>query len=218
MNALSSVSALRERIDALALRERVLVLAALLVLVVTGWQTLFMDRLDLRRRAAQERLTSLASDAGTAESDAASNSMTTALEREHALRRRLDELNAEVGGASGAVVTPGQMAAVVQEVLLRKGGLTLVSMRNLAPVPVVAAPPDAAQKSDMPPQGPWVHPLEIVVEGDYAAVTAWLDALEALPWKFYWRALELDATRWPRNRLRLEVGTMSSSTTWMGNT
>ena len=88
MNALSSVSALRERIDALALRERVLVLAALLVLVVTGWQALFMDRLDLRRRTAQERLTSLASDAGTAESDAASNSMTTALEREHALRRR----------------------------------------------------------------------------------------------------------------------------------
>ena len=218
MNALSSVSALRERIDALSLRERVLVLAALLALVVTGWQTLFMDRLDLRRRAAQERLTSLASDAGTAESDAASNSMTTALEREHALRRRLDELDAEVGGASGAVVTPGQMAAVVQEVLLRKGGLTLVSMRNLAPVPVVAAPPDAAQKSDVPPRGPWVHPLEIVVEGDYAAVTAWLGALEALPWKFYWRALELDASRWPRNRLRLEVGTMSSSTTWMGNT
>ena len=107
---------------------------------------------------------------------------------------------------------------MVQEDLLRTGGLTRVSMRNLAPVPVVAAPPDAAPKSDVPPRGPWVHPLEIVVEGDYAAVTAWLEALEALPWKFYWRALELDASRWPRNRLRLEVGTMSSSTTWMGNT
>ena len=218
MNALSSVSALRERIDALSLRERVLVLAALLALVVTAWHALFMDRLDLRRRAAQERLVSLARDSGASDTDAASNSMTSALEREHALRRRLDELDAEVGGASGAVVRPGQMAAVVQEVLLRKGGLTLVSMRNLAPVPVVAAPHDASQKPDVPPQGPWVHPLEIVVEGDYAAITAWLEALESLPWKFYWRALELDATRWPRNRLRLELGTMSSSTTWMGNT
>jgi len=218
MNTLSSVAALRERIDALSLRERVLVLAALLALVVTAWQALFMDRLDLRRRAAQERLSSLTSDSGTAETDAASNSMTSALEREHALRRRLDELGAEVAGASGTVVRPGQMAAVVQEVLMRKGGLTLVSMRNLAPVPVVAAPQDAAQKPDVPPQGPWVHPIEIVVEGDYAAITAWLEALEALPWKFYWRALELDAAGWPRNRLRLELGTMSSSTTWMGNT
>jgi len=217
LNARSSLVALRERIDTLSLRERVLVLVALAALVFTAWQTLFMDRLDLRRRAAQERLASLVGDPDAAAADTASASVTEALEREHALRRRLDEINATIGGVSSAIVGPAQMTQVVQEILLRKDGLTLVSMRNLPPVDLAAAPAEASPRTPSSSPGPWVHPFEIVVEGDYPSIVAWLEKIEALPWRFYWRALELDATGWPRNRLRLELGTMSSSKTWMGH-
>jgi MSHA biogenesis protein MshJ len=210
MNTLTMLANLRERVDALALRERVLVLTALAALVFTAWQTLFMDPLDARHRAAEGRIEALRNESTSGVQDGAAGAMTTALERERALRDRLAHLNAEINVASGAVVTPAQMATVLQEVLVRKGGLRLVSIDKLPPAPVTAPEPDA------PAHGPYVHPLELVVEGEFSAVTGYLRELERLPWSFYWRGLEVDATSWPSNRVRIELGTLSTSIDWMG--
>lgn len=209
MNALATWSKARERIDALSLRERLLVLAALAALLFTAWQTLLMDPLEARRRQADSRLASLR-DGGGDEADIAAHALTAALERERALRGRLEHLRGEIRKASGAVVPPSQMTAVLQEVLSRQRGLTLHSLRKLPPAPVIPAEGDAA------PQPPFMQPLELVVDGDFASISAYLRDLESLPWGLYWRALDIDASGWPRNRARIEIGTLSASTAWMG--
>lgn len=209
MNPVAALSQARERIDALSLRERMLVLAALTALLFTAWQTLLMDPLEARRRQADTRLAALR-DPGSDEGDVAANAMTAAFERERALRARLEHLRGEIRESSGAVVAPSQMTAVLQEVLSRQRGLTLHSLRKLPPQPVIPVEGDAA------PQPPFVQPLELVVDGDFASISAYLRDLEALPWGFYWRALDIDASAWPRNRARIEIGTLSASTAWMG--
>jgi MSHA biogenesis protein MshJ len=58
--------------------------------------------------------------------------------------------------------------------------------------------------------------VELIVEGNYLDVLAYLHALEALPYRFYWRVLELKSTEYPVNRVRIELGTLSMDREWIG--
>ena len=56
---------------------------------------------------------------------------------------------------------------------------------------------------------------ELVVEGDYLSVVAYLQALEQLPWRMHWERLELKAAAYPANRVRILIGALSLSRDWM---
>jgi hypothetical protein len=68
----------------------------------------------------------------------------------------------------------------------------------------------------------FVRPLESVrgqytagaVEGE--AVTAYLEALEALPYGFFWDRVSLDATQFPKITGSLVVYTVSLRQEWIG--
>lgn len=90
-----------------------------------------------------------------------------------------------------------------------------------------SAPADSAQpgaNSDpgstaavaAPESGPYLHPVEIVVEGRYLDIVAYLRALESLQWHFYWRVLELETKAYPLNRVRIELSTVSLDKEWIG--
>ena len=76
------------------------------------------------------------------------------------------------------------------------------------------AAPVVEEKHEM--TGPFVHPVEIVVEGSYLDVLAYLRALESLDWRFYWKVLELDTIEYPTNRVRIELSTLSMEKDWIG--
>lgn len=64
--------------------------------------------------------------------------------------------------------------------------------------------------------GPYLHPVELIVEGRYLDIVAYLHALEALPYRFYWRVLELETKTYPLNRVRIELSTVSLDKEWIG--
>ena len=64
-------------------------------------------------------------------------------------------------------------------------------------------------------RGPFLHPVEVVVEGDYLSIVNYLHELEKLPWRIHWQRLELLAGDYPSNRVRIVVGALSLSRDWM---
>ena len=58
--------------------------------------------------------------------------------------------------------------------------------------------------------------LEMVIEGNYLDVVAYLKDLEALPWQFCWKDLELATVKYPVNRVRIEITTLSMDKEWLG--
>ena len=44
----------------------------------------------------------------------------------------------------------------------------------------------------------------------------YLQALEALPWRFRWKTLDLTTKQYPVNRVRIELSTLSMDKTWLG--
>jgi MSHA biogenesis protein MshJ len=63
--------------------------------------------------------------------------------------------------------------------------------------------------------GPFLHPVELVVDGDYASLVTYLRALESLPWRIHWQQLELKTGDYPVNRVRIVIGALSLSPDWI---
>jgi MSHA biogenesis protein MshJ len=203
------------RFDRLSLRERLLIFAALLAAVVTMWQAQFMGQLNVREKGLTQELVDLQDSVArmsraiqvVASTDPASAAMKRLQEREKALQAINEKLVAESAG----LIPPAQMVQVIHDVLKHQHGLRLVSLRNL---PVTTLAPSSASAG--PASGPYLHPVELVVEGRYLDVVAYLRALEGLPWRFYWRVLQLETKTYPLNRVRIELSTVSLDKEWIG--
>ncbi len=222
------VKPLIERLDQMSLRERGLVFLVGVVLIYCLWQVLVMDPLVARTRAAEQRLNGarekiLAVDqAGSA---IVQDPAVAAAVRNKVLQRRLGELDTELSNLAQGYVSPAKIPDMLRAVLAGQQGLRLISLHNLPPkslsepAPVVAAEGATANAVapavDAKDRGPFLHPVEIVVEGDYPSIVAYLHSLEALPYELHWDRVELDALEYPRNRVRIVVGALSLSRQWI---
>jgi MSHA biogenesis protein MshJ len=217
-----SVNKLRpfiERLDALTLRERVMVFGAGVALLYVFWHTVLMDPVTARAKVAEQRLAdarqqmSMIDEVGVATSQ---NPAIAAALRNRALEQRLTALEAELNSAAQGYVAPERMAEMLRELLAAQHGLKLVSLANM---PVESLSQPAGEKPGAPisidNRGPFLHPVEMVVQGDYASVVAYLRALEAMPWRIRWQEVELTAGDFPQNRVRIVIGALSLSRYWM---
>ena len=125
------------------------------------------------------------------------------------LQRRIDEINVTLGNYAAELVDPAEMAQVLESVLREQSQLELIQIRNTTPELLTS-------DDELNPTTFYRHGLEIEVEGSYAACLDYLAAIEALPWRLYWQLLEIEVIEYPRNRVRLEVSTLSLDEEWIG--
>jgi len=212
------VRPLVERLDGLSIRERALVFGAGVALLYVAWQSLLMDPLTVRAKAAELHLADARRQMTMSEQIGAAAAHDPAVEaalRNGALAARLAVLDSNLNSVAHGYVAPERMTELLRSLLSEQRGLTLVSLANL-PVESLS-PPSASTPAAIAPndRGPFLHPVEMVVEGDYGSVVAYLRALEALPWRIHWQRVELVAGDYPVNRVRIVIGALSLSRYWM---
>jgi MSHA biogenesis protein MshJ len=224
------------KFDNLSLRERALVAGAVLVALIMIWTMSVFDPMTKKQRylsseliTAQEAITTAVQGMTDLET---SDPTSIALAKEKQLAAQLKEVNEQLASRSGGLIEPERMVQVIHDVLAKQRGVTLISLQNkevtalIKPTPVVTdgtteqAPAAEGTSSEPTPtpleSGPYVHPVELVVEGQYLDVLDYLRALEALPWRFNWKVLELKTTTYPLNRVRIELSTLSMDKDWIG--
>ncbi|MGH8202680.1 MAG: hypothetical protein ACREVO_20320 [Steroidobacteraceae bacterium] len=229
-----SVSSLAVRFDALSLRERVLTSAAALVVLIALFNILVFKRLETRRTQLAQQLTQIAATiADTAAGGDGSDASGATLQRVIALTAQLSQVTDRLNSRSAGLIPPQHMTQVIHDVLSRQQGVTLISLHSLAPRALLGIPDaqgsapdpsgsDSATSQALPtatftstPNGPYVHSVEMVLQGRYLDVLTYLQALEGLQWHFYWQSLALDATRYPTTRVTVRLGTVSMSRDWI---
>ncbi|HEX5462923.1 MAG TPA: hypothetical protein VFX20_23385 [Steroidobacteraceae bacterium] len=203
MNARGAVTTLAGRFDRLSLRERVLTMAAVLAVVLALFDSLVLQRLEMRRKQLAQQLTEIVAainDSGAAGdgSDAGAT-----LRRTAALTASLTEATARLHSQAAGLVPAQRMTQVIHDVLSREQGITVTSLRSLPPYELVTG------------DGPYVHSAELTLQGRYLDILTYLQALEGLPWHFYWQTLALDATHYPTTRVTVRLGTVSMSREWI---
>lgn len=220
----SRLAAIAGRLDALSLRERGLIFCAGATLVYIAWQTLLMSPLTLREHQAEQRLGEARRhqvDIEQLGSAVAADPLIAAAATNRALRARLAALDSDLRAAAQGYVAPDQMTELLRQILADQQGLKLISLANLPveslsqpAVPSPAVAPNTINTEHKDP-GPFLHPVELVVDGDYASLVTYLRALESLPWRIHWQQLELKTGDYPLNRVRIVIGALSLSPDWI---
>lgn len=216
-------------VDALALRERLLVFAAVLVALVVVWDAILMSPLDLSRTRVQDelegelrRIQALGAELATLQAAARNDPNRLKREESERLQRRVEELDVRLAERTSDLIPPSRMTHVLKDLLRRHSGIRLVRLEAL---PVEAlSPGNAAGLGGEPDQGLesaagaalYKHGLRMELGGDYPSTLRYLEAIEQLPWQLLWDRLTYRVTEYPRASVEVVVYTLSTEEAWIG--
>lgn len=213
---------LAERVDALSLRERALTFIAVMVVlylvavnVVFGPLRAEQARLEAEIKASREQIRAADYQVETLAGGGAKDVNAENRARVEALRRQLAELDAQTDEMTAGVVSPREMAKLVEQMLTRNRGLELVKLENLPALPVGQEVAGAATP------GPddvvvYRHGMRVEFRGRYFEIVEYLKALETLPWKVYWGEVSLSTEKYPVSKVSLVIYTLSRHPGWIG--
>jgi len=136
-------------------------------------------------------------------------------DRAEALRRQIESLDAQIRVHTVTLIPPEEMARFLEELLNEETELRLVRLENLGPEPLLEVPQPATGANGSSP-GLFRHGFEIDLRGGYLSMLSYLRALEALPWNFFWEALEYKVEKYPEGRATLRAYTVSADEVWVG--
>jgi MSHA biogenesis protein MshJ len=210
VNGRAAVVSLAARFDRLSLRERLLTTAAVLVVVAAVFNVLVLGRLESRKKELSAQLNEIVADMNDSAAGLAADrpdSTAGALARERILSRQVARASTRLDAASAGLIPPQRMVQVIRDVLAQEKGVALVSLRTLPTHSLLDGAPASA--------GPYVHSVEVVLDGRYLAVLDYLRALEASPWHFYWQSIDIDASHHPLSLVRVRLATVSASRDWI---
>jgi len=215
--------------DALKPRERMLVLAGLVVGVALVFDALALQPLEARRKQLERQIAESRNNIKVAETVLAAQVPITDPDDvrrsyRNALRQQLAEIDQSMQGLQRGLVPPERMAKLLEEMLSRSRGLQLLSLRTL-PVqrfetPGAASAGKAGDKTAKPaPTDPertvYQHSFEITLQGSYFELHDYLAQLEKLPWRMFWGRVSVNTEQYPRLRVTLTVQTLSLSRAWL---
>ena len=218
------------RFAALQPREKHLIIGATVVAVLFGGFTLWVEpaqlhakrlRADLvRQTAEQEQIRSqIAALAGQAGDPDAPNR--NELKK---LKEQMLGLERDIKGFDRVLLAPSQAPTLLQTLLARHRGVSLVSLTTLPPQPLIDAPEQKAAKEKSgerantqkaPAVNLYKHGIEIKLSGSYLDLLAYVAELEAAPQKLLWGRLSFDANRYPVTELTLTVYSLSLESIWL---
>ena len=147
------------------------------------------------------------------------------------LQRQMLELDETLRTTRKGLVPADQMPRLLEHLLDSNRGLRVVALRTLPGVPLIdrTAPAGtavpAAQAADTAAPVPvravadaaglHKYGVEIVIEGSYADLTAYLVQIERLPSQLFWSKAVMDASAYPRVTLSLSVFTLGLEAAWL---
>lgn len=214
---------LAHRIDLLSLRERVLLLGALLVAAYSLWDMFLMQPLHADRQQLTERLQTLSRQLTVVEQETQAllqrPARDPAIEQHQRVARLqgdIRDLDLQLRDITATLIEPTQMVRIFEDLLVRRGGLTLIRVQSLAPEPFLEPSDGAAAAPDPLQSQVYRHRLELEFRGSYLAALDYLRAVEALPWELFWDSLVLEVVDYPETQITITVHTLSLREGWIG--
>ena len=201
-----------ERIDALDLRERILLLAATVVVLFLIVDSLGLQPALRSQQAAEQHITDMEMKLSALHQQAAlfntksdHNPMASRYRNRDRLAAELSELDARIVDQLGVLVEPAQAAELLEQVLTGHRGLKLKSLQASSQSQNKLAPHTSPSRT-----GLGRYQLEMVVEGGYLDLLRYLQELEAMPWKFFWQKVIFQTTEYTLAETRLQLYTLGA--------
>jgi len=220
-----------EKIDALTLRERGMVMAAVLAIIVMFWHSVLMGPLNLEQDTLEKKLESLKTQLKviSVEEEAVvkRGGFDPNLEERkiaQELEKQLQVLDASIEEHAANIVTPPQMSEMLKKILAEQANLQLVSLSSVDAEPLLKAPEkkqvkqpqEPVQKSQQNRIALYKHGMDIQISGAYLDVLAFLEAVEQVQWDVFWDAVSIKIAEYPNNQVSIKLHTVSLDSAWIG--
>lgn len=108
------------------------------------------------------------------------------------------------------LISPSQMARLLEDVLAGTKGLKLVSLESMTAEPITGGANNQTRT------GYYLHPVRLELTGGYFSILTYLNTLESLPVNYYWRSFSYTVEAYPTARLVLEVYTLGTRQEFIG--
>lgn len=216
------LASLADRYNQRPVRERALMLAtALVVLVVVGWE-LAVVPVQQEHQRLQNRLQALSADADgllaqrqTLERQLATDPSLSLRNQLSARQQRLDALNRQISDTTSELIAPRAMVSLLQTMLAAQDELALQGLELQKPTPVYAPSATTDGEQEAEPLL-YAHEVELRIRGSYLQVLNYLERLEAMDDRLGWVRLHYDAGDWPAGEATIRVRTLSLEQAWLG--
>jgi MSHA biogenesis protein MshJ len=201
-----------ERVDALDLRERILLMAAgvaamfLLVDTFLLQPALQAQQVTGERIAGLEvKLNGLRQNARLLTFSDGDDLLQTRRNERDRLQAELHTLDARMVSQLDALVDPVQAARILEQLLANFAGLQLTALT--ASTEPLNTP---AQDSGAGAPGLARYRVDMVISGGYMEILRYLQKLETLPWQFFWQQINFQSTGYPAAETRLQLYTLGT--------
>lgn len=212
---MSRYAELQEKFAALSARERIIIWAAGAVLLILGWYLVWGEpALATHTRLAKETAGLEMQLAGLNQQlqNQSQQSNTGVVQQQRQLeqvRQRNDEVQQRIDSYAAELISPTEMARLLEKVLERRPSLELRRLSNHGAEDLL--PDDVPGERRL-----YRHRFEMELRGPYLELLAYLEDLESLPWRLYWQGIEIESDEYPENIIRIEVATLSLHEEWIG--
>lgn len=214
---------LAEKFSLLSMRERLLIVFALMFIIVYTLYSLVLEPNYKAANHSQAQLTTLTQQQQQLSFDKAELQRVLARDPNAEIKLRIARAQTELNNAedeltlfTADLIDSKQMALVLGDVLQRAKKVKLLAIESL-PATVLKAPSETEQgavnQADSPSANAEIqlyqHGLRITLTGTFFDIQAYLNTIEQLPKKFYWRIFDYQMQRYPQAEVVMEIYTLS---------
>jgi MSHA biogenesis protein MshJ len=220
------------KVDAMTMRERLLVLGAGVVLVVALINTLLLDPVLAKQKALrdqvsqqQQLMTEVQIQIAAVLQENSPSANTPQRLQLNQIRQEMAEGDAYLKSSRERLVQPEKMAEHLRQLLNRNNRLQLVALQTLPVTPLLeqgaangTEQGNVAQASvsgAVPDKQVFKHGVQLKLRGNYLDLLQYLSALERLPQQMFWASAQMNVVQYPTAELTLILYTLSLDKTWL---
>jgi MSHA biogenesis protein MshJ len=211
-------------INALSLRERILVLLVFVTVIFMIWDGLLQTKFDqeyvrLQNIQQQQQQQRQAQDKQLEKNTAFLLEKNRINKQKNQniteTKQQLKQTQIQLDNVFETLVPPNKITELLRSLLLETNGLMLVSLSN---EPANNITPDSADGTDkkQATTSLYQHTEIIKLSGNYQQLYQYLSALEQSKWGLFWEQLHYKVTEYPIAEITLQVHTISTDEHWIG--
>ena len=208
-----------DRLDAMSLRERVLIFLAAAVVIVAIADSALFEPISRRQKVNSQRIHQQEDEIRTMQGQVQAYAQARTGDNAGAKRQRLEKrrlelaaLDRELAARRSELVPPERMAKMLHEIVKRNPDVELVSLRSLPATGLTQSLTAILGSGGL---ALYRHGIEITVSGSYLKMLGYVGQLERLPAKIMWGNMELQAAAYPAVTLKITLYTLSPEKTWL---
>lgn len=209
---------LEDKFAALTIREKGLMIASGLLLILFGGYVWFVEPIQLEIDGLTKRVDRQKADLGRLEAQIKNIEVELSQDPNEPLRKSVKKLRESIVKVDASLreqtvdlIPANKMPEVLEKILGQSDKLKVLKMNSIPPVRMMDINSTGGENVNL-----FQHGVMLVLEGEYMDILNYLEEIEDLEWRFYWKRFDYLVGEYPVAKAEIELYTLSTNKAFIG--